>query len=199
MTARDAEGTISDSVIHELGQATNKFETTPEKVIVLAEESCKFPAVEQRPRNTFVKTDMGSVVRALTLLIEELRYAGLLSQERQDNTGSKSSIGLDEVSKTKGLIEAVIFMSQHNDAAVSGDEFDGWLLRTLTLDTPDINFLKADLRKYDLARFGYGSFGESYWKLLSSGLDLARTAIAKGLIDGAVKECLPHEICCCVA
>ena len=69
ITSQDAEGTVSASVIWELGQLRRRFSDSPEKVIILTDEICKFPSVEQKPRNQFRLDNPGSIVRALTLLI----------------------------------------------------------------------------------------------------------------------------------
>ncbi len=179
ITARDPQGTVSGSVVHELGQATNKFEDNPEKVIVIAEDVCQFPATEQRARNTFSKNDLGSILRALTLFVEELRNAGLLGRATHAPGVEATSFGLEQALKTRGLVETIIFVSHQKEAAIEEDQLDPWLLATLKLNQQEINLLKDSLQRHNLAMQMPHSYG-SGWRLLRSGLDLAKIATEAG-------------------
>ncbi len=175
VTPRDLKGAISPSVTHELGQATIKFENTPDKVIILADETCVFPVIEQRPRNSFKRDDAASVIRALTLFVEELRHAGLLPGTTPDEDASEQKFSLEKAARTKGLVDALIFMSRCDKTAVSEEALDRALIEKLSLTTQEINFLKDDLNRYGLAQYY-----RSYWRLMRRGVDLAREAVGKG-------------------
>lgn len=179
VTPQDDQGAISDSVIWELGQLRQKFSATPEKVIVLADETCRFPPVEQKPRNQFRTGDCGSVVRALTLLIEDLKTAGLVNSGAVDGEQNRDeTISLEKASQVPGLMEAVVFMSTQPDTAIWQTELDARLRSELKLSQQQFNFVLDDLSRYDLARKNWEriSYDESdwRWRLSRKGLDLAR-------------------------
>ncbi len=181
VTPREADGTISASVVHELGQATIKFENAPDKVVILAEENCKFPPIEQRARNTFVRSDAGSVVRALTVLVEELHIAGLIATNR-DLGDRPPTAEFEAAKKTKGLVEMVTLISQQDKVVISEEMMDQWLSGSLKLTQQEINFVKYEFKKHNLAESGYNGYEIHgyYWRLTGRGIDLARVAAERG-------------------
>ena len=189
VTPRDEAGTISGSVIHELGQATQKFAQAPDKVMVLAEDTCVFPVIEQRPRNIFNRRDGASVVRAVTVLIEELRKANLLA-EASDPKAEEEKFGLKQAARLTGLVEAVVFISEGKDLVVDEDELDQFFMAKLRLTQQQVNFVKSELQHRRLADKGYGSYGhrEYYWQLSRQGVELASQAVSAGAARAEVSK-----------
>jgi hypothetical protein len=68
----------SPSVSAEIGWAEEKFKRHPERVVFLVENNCTPPTIIQRAYTKFDRSDMRTILQALTEVIKELKHIGIL-------------------------------------------------------------------------------------------------------------------------
>lgn len=173
VTPRNSDGTISGSVVHELGQLSKKFQNSPEKIILIAEQSCVFPAIEQRPRITYQDGDTASILRAVEFLVIGLKRAQFLSDPAQ--TLPSSSIEADSiaVAGVAGLSHAIIALGNSPNALMTDGDLVNQLVRK-EVAALQINVVKKEMRVREIATPRTASNGTVYWQLTDKGIDLAR-------------------------
>jgi len=139
----------SPSVSHEMGQAKQKFENKPECVIYLVDESCNMPAIDQKTYIPFVRSDIRSVISAMTHLIRNLKSASLFRVEPipTQTQVSPKKINLNDFYKNLNptIKKVLLEMSNRMNGFISDKDIKTLLGVNFGLLVQDINFLLRDL------------------------------------------------------
>lgn len=115
----------SPSVTHEMGQAKQKFLQKPENVVYLVDQRCNMPAIDQRARIIFDRTDVRSIISALTHVIRDLKGAGIFSASPLPTKAAQPKTTMVEfVAKLNAHIRAVVFdLSQRPNGNINDRDF----------------------------------------------------------------------------
>ncbi len=80
--ARSGQDYPSPSVSVEIGQINERFKTQPERIIYLWEEGCAPPTIHQKAFINFNRSNIRSIIEAITILYKDLKIAGLLTNSK---------------------------------------------------------------------------------------------------------------------
>ncbi len=176
----------SPSVSHEMGQAKQKFRQKPENVVYLVEQHCNMPAVDQTARIIFDRTDVRSIISALTQVIRNLKAAGIFSASPVRLKASQSKVTMVEfVAKLNDHIRAVVFdLSQRPNGIINDRDFARLIREKYRLNEQSVNFLKRDLQKFKVVAYQIMAAPphdhRNIWHLTELGWDVASfLAVAK--------------------
>ena len=169
----------SPSVAHEMGQAKQKFNTKPENIIYLADQKCKLPAIDQKSYILFERTNIRSVIESITLLIKNLKDAGLYRATPIPHHVPSSANNIDYLKLTKEIgvqIVKVLFdISNRPDGRIQDNELNQLLQEKYAMNTQKINFLKKDLEKHNLLIHNFLNF----WSLNDNGWEVVRIEVER--------------------
>ena len=162
----------SPSVADEMGQSKQRFRKTPEALIYLVDSTCSIQAVDQRSYIRFDRSDIRTVLEALTQLIRDLRAAGAFAQQKIE---PRKTPGVDvaQVAATleSNLKEICAKITEKPNGMVSFVELDLILKQTLKMDEQTANFAKRDLQTKGLVTYLQQT---NYWTLTPIGWEIAR-------------------------
>lgn len=172
----------SPSVADEMGQAKQKFKSVPEKVIYLVDKTCTIQAVDQKSYIQFNRQDIRSILEAITLLIKNLKQAGLLRKkniEHREIPGVNIKVYSESINSN--LKEICFDLSDQLNGSISFSDFDNLLKSKHRMNNRDVNFAKRDLLTKGLVNY-YPPKLPSYsggWCLSSLGFELVRCELTK--------------------
>lgn len=167
----------SPSVSDEMGQAKQKFKNKPERVIYLVDTICNIQAIDQKSYIPFNRKDIRKIIEAFTLLIKNLKQAGLLGKEKIQ---PRETPGIDIVKYSEmiesTLKEICIDLSGQPNGFIGIADFDGLLKTKYRKNNRDINFIKRDLQTKGLITYFQTQtpFYYAGWQVTNIGFELVR-------------------------
>lgn len=170
----------SPSVNHELGQIKQLFSTSPEKVIYLVDAECYLPAIDQKTQIIFTRSEIRSVIAAVTMLVKELKAAGFFRAPLAPaaaKEGQKQR-SINEVIERLGTSGAQIIMeiSKMNDGCISDTALIKVLSEGLHLDMTSVNLTKRNLQSMGvLGYFPAANTTFSFWRISDLGWQIVET------------------------
>jgi len=143
----------SPSIADEMGQARQLFGEKPERVIYLVERSCEIQAVDQKGYIPFDRSNMRSVLEAITLLVRNLKAAGLMGPARLERRETPE-VDIAEVARRtqERLKNICLTMSHQPNGAVENMSFRQMLMAD-SMSGQEVNFALRDLQIHGLATF----------------------------------------------
>ena len=169
---RDGKWYPSPSVSVEVGIAKKQFEKFPQRVFYLVSSNCEISAVDQKCRISFSNGDARSIIEALTLLIKEMRMAGVVPPIQ--NLEKQIQQTFDFATFFHGLgdqLRGIVFdVAEFPNGTVLDFEFRKILQGQYGLDARSINFVLQDLQRSQLV-----TYQNPYWFLASLGWSVAKT------------------------
>lgn|SRR3990172_13114877 len=176
----------SPSVADEMGQAKQKFKNIPEKVIYLVDTDCNLQAIDQKAYIPFSRENARSMLEAITLLVKNLKAAGLVSKKRIEHRETPG-INIDEYSKSiDASLKAICFdLSGQPNGFIGFNEFENLLKTKYQKSNRDINFIKRDIQTRGLVAYLQPRLPNFYggWQLSNIGFELVRYEIEKAKKD----------------
>jgi hypothetical protein len=197
---REETAMPSPSVADEMGQAKQKFEKTPARIIYLVDDRCVIQAVDQKAYISFRRDDTRSILDAITRLIRNLKQAGLLGPDKLERREAPSVDIADVASKTTKLLKDICEVLSHAPNGGLGiQQFREILKRQFHLSEQDINFAQRDLQIQGLVVFhttpGVSAF--SFFMLTPIGWELVRfeknQSVEKSEIMKALLQVVPRS------
>jgi len=177
---RDDKPFPSPSVSHEMGQAQKEFSGTPERVIYLVEDGCTLPAIDQKCYTPFNKSNMRSVLEAITHLVKNLKDAGLIGKKKIEPQ-VLPGVNIEEYSKKtpshlKNICEE---LSEKSEGILRYEDFEKTLKIKFQMKDQDINFAKRDLLTNGLVSYHPPKppYNIGMWQLTPLGFELVRYEI----------------------
>lgn len=158
----------SNSIAVEVGMAKTIFHNNPERIILLLEEGCEQPTVIQRAYIPFVRGDIRSIIKALTLMIKDLKAAGFINPIPQPEEFDLKTLSEKLSNHAKA---AVLHISKQKNMHIKYHDFDDYLKQEFKYDDQKINFLVTDL--VDSGIMKWAQFG-SGWELTRKGRAVAK-------------------------
>lgn len=174
---RDGKDFPSPSVNHEMGQVKQRFKDAPASIIYLVENGCGMPAVDQTCYIPFNRSDMRSVVEALTHLVRNLKASGAIGRPKiipQETPG----VNIEELAAKLAprLTEVCVELSAYPNGWMSYVDFQAYLLGTHQRDQQKVNFTMRDLQTMGLVTFtpAQPPSNFAFWRLTNIGWEVAR-------------------------
>ncbi len=143
----------SSSVSDEMGQAKQKFKDKPEKIIYLVDKNCTVQVIDQKPYIKFDRNNIRSIVKAITLLIKDLKQSGLLGGKKIEPKETHIDIVKYSESINETLKKICFDLSKQPNGFITFAEFDNLLKLKHNMNQQDINFAKIDLTKKELVAY----------------------------------------------
>jgi hypothetical protein len=175
-STRDDKSYPSPSVADEMGQAKQLFKNKPESVIYVVDRQCNIQAVDQQSYVGFDRTEMRSVLEAVTQLIRNLKAAGAYPQE----IAPRKTPGIDiaKLASTTGdeLKQICLDLSNRRNGWITGQDFEQHLSGMPLMIEQRGNFIKRDLQAFGLVKYSSPNPPNysGYWVLTAIGWELAR-------------------------
>ncbi|MBI5739990.1 MAG: hypothetical protein HZA16_04640 [Nitrospirae bacterium] len=197
------ESSPSSSVSLEMGLA-KKF--IPEKVIYLVEKNCNVATIDQKPHIKFDRNNIRSIIKAITVLIKDLKLAGWFGNKKKEQKIPAIDIAKYAESIDEILRKICFDLSAEPDFFITHTEFKNLLKSKYNMSEQDINFVKIDLTEKGLAQYYRPSLQniDGGYQLINIGRKLARhekeqqekkrasnPSIGLGLLDKALINDLP--------
>ncbi|RJR14537.1 MAG: hypothetical protein C4581_13930 [Nitrospiraceae bacterium] len=135
----------SSSVAHEMGQAKQKFQDTPEKVIYLKDKNCTVPTIDQKPYISFDRGDIRSIIKANTSLLKNLKQAEWLSKKQVEQKETQIDIANLSESVDSVLKKICVYIGSKPKGVIAESEFDALLKTKYYLNPLDINLTRKKL------------------------------------------------------
>lgn len=169
----------SPSVTEEMGQAKQKFEKYPERIIYWVDKRCNLQSIDQRSYIPFDRDDIRSITEAFTLLVKNLKHSGLLMIGQKEPLKTPQ-IDIPELIKSIGtlLTKICVDLSKVPNGAMGNNKFDQHLKDEYLMTDQNINLVKRDLLSKNLVtlRTSQSPFGISanWWVLSDLGWEIVR-------------------------
>jgi hypothetical protein len=151
---RDGALLPSPSVADEMGRAKQRFGAYPERVIYLVDKTCRIQSVDQKSYISFDRSDMRSVLEALTGLVGDLSAAGLVGQ-RKARPHQAPAVDIAKVAKEipEQLRQVCAELSRLPNGAARYEDFTKMIEEKLGLSVQQTNFAVRDLQLKGLVTF----------------------------------------------
>lgn len=161
----------SSSVSDEMGQAKQKFKDKPEKIIYLVDKNCTVQVIDQKPYIKFDRNNIRSIVKAITLLIKDLKQSGLLGGKKIEPKETHIDIVKYSESINETLKKICFDLSDKKNGFINSIDLDNLLQTKYRMRQRDINFTIRTLKKKGLITYLQLYNG---WQLSDIGFELVR-------------------------
>jgi len=171
---RGGAGVPSPSVADEMGQARQVFEKNPERLMYLVDADCRVQAVDQRTYIQFRRSEVRSILEAVTVLLRNLKAAGLVEMGKAQNRQTPALDISKVFDRTRPqVLEACLELSSMVNGACKYDDFFTRLTQAQRLSTQDANFVTRDLLNGP-ATLVKNAFGAQFILLTPIGWELVK-------------------------
>lgn len=169
----------SPSVNHELGQSKQLFSAMPQRVIYLVETGCDLPVIDQKTRIHFTRTDMRSVIAAVTMLVKELKAAGFFPTASVQAAAKENQKrpSLDEIIEKLGARgeQVIMEISKLDHGRILDTTLTKVLSEKLHSDMTKVNLMKRNLWSIGvLNKFVVTSSAYNFWEISDLGWEVVK-------------------------